>query len=190
MARPRSEEKKAALLDAATNVVALHGLGASTASIARLAGVAEGTLFRYFSTKDSLFNKLYLHLKQGLREAMRRSFVVRLPMKDRVRSLWDGYIDWGIAHPSSVKALNRLADSESITPATKSKADKIFPEVAEVSKAIAAKGAPAERPAAFADAIFMALADTTIQFAIQDPRQAVAYRKAGFRVLWEGLTTR
>ncbi len=188
MARPKSEEKQAALLDAATNVVAVHGLGASTASIARLAGVAEGTLFRYFSTKDSLFNKLYLHLKQSLGEAMRKSFTMSLPLKDRVRSLWDGYIQWGIAHPSSVKALNQLADSERITAATRSRADKIFPEVAEVSRAVAAKGALAGRPAAFADAIFMALADTTIQFAIRSPGQAVAYKAAGFTVLWEGLT--
>jgi hypothetical protein len=34
----------------------------------------------------------------------------------------------------------------------------------------------------------MALADTTIQFAMRDPRQADAYKAAGFRVLWEGLT--
>ncbi len=110
------------------------------------------------------------------------------PLEAQVRSLWDGYIEWGVAHPSSVRALKQLAVSESIAAATRSRAEKILPEVGEVSKACAAKGALAGRPAAFADAIFMAIADTTIQFAVRDPRQAGAYRAAGFKVLWEGLT--
>ncbi len=188
MARPRSEEKQAALLDAAAEVVAAEGAGARTAAIAKLAGVAEGTLFRYFATKDVLLNELYLHLKRSLGEAMRERLVKNAPLETQVRTLWDGYIEWGIAHPSSVQALRQLAVAENITSATRSRAEKIFPEGGEVSKACAAKGALASRPAAFADAMFMAIADTTIQFAARDPRQAGAYKAAGFKVLWEGLT--
>ena len=58
MARPRSEDKQIALLEAATNVVAEQGLGAPTSLIAKRAGVAEGTLFRYFATKDELLTCL------------------------------------------------------------------------------------------------------------------------------------
>lgn len=54
MARPKSEDKKQALLEAATVAFAQSGIAASTSAIARSAGVAEGTLFRYFATKDEL----------------------------------------------------------------------------------------------------------------------------------------
>ncbi|WP_241190326.1 TetR/AcrR family transcriptional regulator, partial [Enterobacter kobei] len=54
MARPKSEDKKQALLDAATAAFAQSGIAASTALIARKAGVAEGTLFRYFATKGTV----------------------------------------------------------------------------------------------------------------------------------------
>ncbi len=54
MARPLSEEKRQALLDAAAEFVASLGTGASTAKIAKAAGVSEGTLFTYFPTKDDL----------------------------------------------------------------------------------------------------------------------------------------
>ena len=47
MARPKSEDKKQALLEAATAAFAQSGVAASTSAIARSAGVAEGTLFRY-----------------------------------------------------------------------------------------------------------------------------------------------
>ncbi|WP_460315412.1 TetR family transcriptional regulator [Staphylococcus aureus] len=46
VARPKSEDKKQALLEAATAAFAQSGIAASTSAIARSAGVAEGTLFR------------------------------------------------------------------------------------------------------------------------------------------------
>ena len=48
MARPKSEDKKQALLEAATVAFAQSGIAASTALIARNAGVAEGTLLYPF----------------------------------------------------------------------------------------------------------------------------------------------
>ena len=76
MARPLSEEKKQALLTAATHAIAQLGISASTAIIAKKAEVAEGTLFRYFPTKDALFNALYLHLKKSLCSAIMNELVV------------------------------------------------------------------------------------------------------------------
>lgn len=70
MARPKSEDKKQALLEAATAAFAQSGIAASTSAIARSAGVAEGTLFRYFATKDELLNELYLAIKLRLVRTM------------------------------------------------------------------------------------------------------------------------
>lgn len=186
VARPKSEEKRLALLDAATEVVAAQGLEARTASVAQRAGVAEGTLFRYFATKDVLLNELFLHLKQSLTDARPRS-TAKAPLKGRLKSLWDGYIDWGVSNPAAIRALNQLALSETITADTRAKAARIDPAIREVATACIARGALAGQPA-FADAIFLALADTTIQFAVRDPRHADAYKSGGFSVLWEGLT--
>lgn len=74
MARPKSNDKRIALLNAATMAVGMAGIGASTATIARKAGVAEGTLFRYFANKDALLNALFLYLQQSLGEAMMVGF--------------------------------------------------------------------------------------------------------------------
>jgi len=54
MARPKSDDKRNAILAAAIEVVAEQGLAAPTAKIAKLAGVAEGSLFTYFATQDEL----------------------------------------------------------------------------------------------------------------------------------------
>ena len=66
MARPKSEDKRNAIMSAATRVIVTQGLSAPTAVIAREAGVANGSLFTYFETKAELFNQLYLELKAGM----------------------------------------------------------------------------------------------------------------------------
>jgi AcrR family transcriptional regulator len=187
MARPRSEDKQAALLDAATSVIAEQGLGAPTSLIAKRAGVAEGSLFRYFPTKDELFNALYLNIKRHLSETMHVQVDATAPLKDMVRSFWDGYINWGMAHPLAVKALSQLAVSDKISQTTRAQVAALFPEMQQISSASIAQGPLAQVPRAFSDAVFVALADTTMQFASKDPEHAQAYKDAGFRMFWHGL---
>ena len=77
MARPLSEDKRTAILEAATELVAMLGVSAPTAKIAKGAGVAEGTLFTYFANKDELLNRLYQELKTDLRDAIMAGYPVR-----------------------------------------------------------------------------------------------------------------
>jgi len=80
MPRPKTGDKRAAILRAATKTIAEYGIGASTASIAKAAAVAEGSLFRYFPDKDKLLNELYRELvhapaperQRAIEEAERR----------------------------------------------------------------------------------------------------------------------
>src|SRR3989442_11600922 len=59
MARPKSQEKRNALLAAAIELIAEQGLSAPTSEIAHVAGVAEGPLLNYFQTKESPLNVPY-----------------------------------------------------------------------------------------------------------------------------------
>ena len=96
MARAKSEDRRQAILSAATTLIASEGLGAATASIAKAAGVPSGSVFTYFETKNDLINQLYKELKLELVAVV----VSGLPKKDAKKQLhhiWTRWTDWGAA---------------------------------------------------------------------------------------------
>ena len=61
-ARPLpADERRATILAAARALVIEHGQATTTRLIAEAAGVAEGTIFRSFATKDELFDAVVEH---------------------------------------------------------------------------------------------------------------------------------
>src|SRR5438105_5621711 len=56
----RSNDKRGRIMDAAVKVFAEHGFHSATvAEIARAAGVADGTIYLYFKSKDDLLLRLF-----------------------------------------------------------------------------------------------------------------------------------
>lgn len=166
MARPKSEDKKQALLEAATQAIAQSGIAASTAVIARNAGVAEGTLFRYFATKDELINTLYLHLKQDLCQSMIMELDRSITdAKMMTRFIWNSYISWGLNHPARHRAIRQLAVSEKLTKETEQRADDMFPELRDLCHRSVLMVFMSDEYRAFGDGLFLALAETTMDFA-------------------------
>ncbi|MEG1210407.1 MAG: TetR/AcrR family transcriptional regulator [Leclercia sp.] len=188
MARPKSEDKKIALLDAATTAFAQSGIAASTALIARSAGVAEGTLFRYFATKDDLLNALYLHLKQDLCQTMLANMDRALTQpKEHTRNIWNSYIDWGIRNPIAHGAIRQLGVSEKINAETEQAVHEMFPELHELCRRSIRPVFMSEEFRLFGDALFLSLAETTMTFATREPARAAEFKALGFEAMWRAL---
>src|SRR5271170_125 len=122
MARPKSEDKRNAIMAAATRVIATHGLSASTAMIAQEAGVANGSLFTYFETKADLLNQLYLELKTELASVALEGLPVEAELREQFFHVWSKWMGLAVSHPEKRRALSRLHVSEEITPATRAAA--------------------------------------------------------------------
>src|SRR5450755_3748035 len=119
MARSKSEDKRNAILSAATKVFAERGLGAPTSAISQAAGVAEGTLFTYFKTKDELINALYREIKLELADAMMSDFPRRVGIRDRLQHVWNHYLAWGVKNPSQHKVLQQMTVWSGLTKESK-----------------------------------------------------------------------
>jgi AcrR family transcriptional regulator len=187
MARPRSEDKRDAILSAAIQVIAEQGIGAPTSRIARVAGVAEGTLFTYFDTKDALFSQLYLEIKAEMREVMMATYPKAANLETRTRHVWNTYVNWGVAQPDKRRTLAQLSVSGRISEQVKIAGMQAFADVHTMIQESIAKGALRDLPPAFITAILGSLADTTMDFIARDPAQADRYRTAGFEAFWHAI---
>jgi len=188
MARPRSEDKRNAILNAATQVIAVDGVSAPTARIAKIAGVAEGTLFTYFNNKDELLNELYVQLKSELREVMvSEAFTAAKNAKSAVQQAWTRYVSWGVANPQKRKVLAQLGVSERITQQSKAAGMVGFTEInAFLSRSVGSK-ILRQQPAAFVGSLLGAIAETTMDFISRDPGRVEQYSQAGFEAFWNSL---
>ena len=73
MAKKSEDERQTEILDAAVAYFAERGYSAATTrDIAAAAGVAEGTIFRYFPTKKSMLHAITLRFLSGAADAAMR----------------------------------------------------------------------------------------------------------------------
>jgi AcrR family transcriptional regulator len=190
MARPKSEDKRNAILDAATRLFAERGLTAApTSEISKLAGVAEGTLFTYFKTKDDLINALYREIKLELADAMMSDFPRKKNIRTRLRHVWDRYVNWGIANPNQRKVLAQLTVSEALTQESRDAGSAPFVEFqAMIRDAIEQRVFRNDVPVELISKSLAALVEATIDLTVSNRSKAKQYRDSGFQMFWAGIT--
>src|ERR1700680_566455 len=189
MAKPKSEDRRNAILSAAIQVFAERGLGAPTAAISIAAEVAEGSLFTYFKTKDDLINALYREIKLELADAMMSDFPRKKNVRTRLQHVWDRYVNWGIANPKQRKVLAQLQVSEVLTKESRDAGSAPFVEFQTmVRDAIEGRVFRNDIPVELISKSLAALVEATIDLTVSNPSKAKQYRDSGFQMFWAGIT--
>ncbi len=188
MARPKSEDKRQAILAAATAIFAAQGLAAATAKIARQARVSEGTLFNYFSNKDELLNALYLVLKAELSSVMMPGYPDDQDLRSKAFHIWRRYIAWGVVAPDKRKCMALLGLSDRVGEETRTQAMAGFIQINLVIHESVTGGSLCGRSPDFAGAIMGALAETTMDFIQREQDSAEFYTSIGFDAFWRAIT--
>jgi AcrR family transcriptional regulator len=184
MARPKSDDKRAAIMDAATRLIVSQGLGVATAAIAKEAGVANGSLFTYFKTKAELFNHLYLELKTGMADAATAGIPANAPVRDQFFRAWSNWMRWTLKHPEKRRALTQLGVYSELTPETRAAAHQAMGTMAALMERSRAKGPMRDIPLAYVGALMNSIAETTMDFILNDRPHADKHSKTGFEALW------
>jgi len=190
MAKPKSEDKRNAILSAASQVFAERGLGAPTVAITSAAGIAEGSLFTYFKTKDELINALYREIKLELADAMMSGFPRKQSVRNRLQHVWNHFVDWGVTNPNQQRVLKQIQVWGGLTEESKNAGLVPFTEIQRITDDAVARRIYKDIPQAFIGAALSALAETTMDFMRQEPQKAEMYRALGFEMLWAGITRR
>src|ERR1700676_4404378 len=119
--------KKEQILESALRLFATEGLAVPTAKIAKEAGVANGTLFNYFSTKQDLIDALYLTLKKEVAQLLLAGGADKAKsLKESSFIVWNSYLRWAITSPLKRKVMNLFKTAHVLSPKILAKADDIF----------------------------------------------------------------
>ena len=190
MARPKSEDKRNAILEAATRVFAERGLTAApTSEISRRAGVADGTLFTYFKTKDDLINALYCDIKLELADAMMSEFPRKKSVHTRVRHIWDRYVNWGVNNPGQRRVLAQLQVSGVLSKESIEAGSAPFVEMQNmIRNAVEQHILRAGLPIELISKMMAASAEATRDLIVLKPAMANKYRNGGFEIYWAGIS--
>ena len=187
MARPKSDDRRSAILSAAIRLIAADGPGASTAAIAKEAGVSNGSLFTYFETKADLLNRLYVELKVEMATAALDGLPSGDDLRERAFHLWSRWLRWATSSPDKRRTLAHLDVSGEITPESRHTASQAMASVGELLERIRENGPMRDAPLGLVVALTSALADATIDLMIRDPDNADEHCTAAFDAFWRML---
>jgi AcrR family transcriptional regulator len=127
MVRTLSPEKRDKLLAAALKLFVEKGAqNTSTAEIAREAGLASGTLFLYFPTRQDLMDALVLEIARGQADNIAALLSPDLSARESFIAIWSSSLRWFIAHLPAYLFIQQVRDTGMISPAVVQETDQIF----------------------------------------------------------------
>jgi len=103
---PHESDKAEAILGAALELFVDRGFhGTSVPSVAERAGVASGTIYHYFASKEALVNALYKRWKSEISARIIPDFPFPRPVREQFRTIWERMADFALTHPKELAFL-------------------------------------------------------------------------------------
>lgn len=112
MSSAEATDKRDAILKTALALFTERGFyGTPTAMISREAGVATGTLFFYFKTKEELIDTLYRQIKSQAAAALREGVDREPDVQTKIRKVGENALAWATTHPDEFRFMEQFAHS-------------------------------------------------------------------------------
>ncbi|HOG16278.1 MAG: HTH-type transcriptional repressor Bm3R1 [Syntrophaceae bacterium PtaU1.Bin231] len=108
----RTPDKRSDILQAALELIAERGFhGSPMAEIAEKAGVAAGTIYRYFESKDTLINELHRELEREILSSLQDGYPSGKPIRERFLFLSREILRYFIGHPLQFRYMEQYFNS-------------------------------------------------------------------------------
>lgn len=105
-------DKKDLIINAALKLFVDNGFhGTATSKIAQEAGVANGTLFQYFKTKDELVIALYIHIKDELADFITKNTKDNADIKETIKSQVLSSLYWALDNSIKFRFIQQFHSS-------------------------------------------------------------------------------
>lgn len=108
----KDDEKLRAITRATFTLVEQTGLsGLTMAAIAREAGLATGTLYVYFKSKDELLTALYEQAKTETSSSLMAGDDPTAPFRSRFQRMWNNWLDHRLTHSAQMVFIEQYYNS-------------------------------------------------------------------------------
>lgn len=175
------EHKPEKILRAASSLFMADGINVSTARVAEAAGVANGTLFNHFPTKQDLIDALYVSIKTDLGGAI-GVLDESDPIEDRMYLIWSRWLDWAGANREAHTVMNLLHQSGLASEKAQSEAVEALKNSVSILDEAARAGLLVDLPLDYLGAVVQHHLDQAVASALNDKQTRLA-----FQVLWNGI---
>lgn len=185
-------DKQEAILATALRLFTERGFfGTPTSLISKEAGVATGTLFFYFKTKEELIDTLYLRVKAEAAGAMMQGLDRENDTKGRLRRLWHNAVEWGVLNPEKMQFMEQFAHSPFVSKTAHEEGLSRFSFLHEyvvqgISEGIIRDYDPALLFCLMASSLSSVI---TRVATIKDPAEREEIIEQGMDYVWNGLAT-
>ncbi len=99
---PDRPDRRESILEAALACFVERGFhGTAMPQIAEKAGVASGTIYHYFDSKEALVNALYRSWKQVVAQRVFMAFPQDAPVREQFRVMWHQMIGFAMEQPTA-----------------------------------------------------------------------------------------
>ena len=184
------KDKRTAIMEATLKLFTERGFhGTSTAQISKDAGVATGTLFNYFPTKEDLINSLYIEVKGQLSHSMGKEVDAQSTFQDKLRKIWSNLIKWGVDNPEEFLFVGQFCSSPYITKFTREEVMKEYVFLHNLVNEGIITGEIRNFSAELTIAMFYQASRAVVNLILDsDPSQDEnKVLEDGFQIIWRGL---
>lgn len=163
----------------------------STAQIANDAGIAAGTLFLYFPSKQELLDALVVWIGVEHSESVRVHLVPALSAREEFSAIWHGSVDWFLAHPDAYQFLQQVRDTALISDAAVQEAAQSLSYYYEAIQNGLRAGAIKPYPADLIGGVLYQDMVAVLNHirAHDDPNLREPTIRQGFEIFWNGIAT-
>ena len=160
-----------------------------TSLISKEAGVATGTLFHYFKTKEDLINSLYLRCKEYMLIRVFQGVKEEKTYKSKLKKIYRNFLQWGMANKEAFLFFQQFSNSPYIRDLTrqegKSKLDNLVTFLKEGIEQDILRGNDPE----YLQLVISNLFSANLYYLLTNPHLAASeeFLEDSFALLWDGI---
>ncbi len=185
-------DKRDAILETALVLFCERGFyGTPTSLISREAGVATGTLFFYFPTKEELIDTLYRQIKSEAGKALRAGVDQEPTTKEKLCRVWENAVAWALENPQRCRFMEQFAHSPFVSSTAQEEGMSHFLFMLELVRDGIEEGIIRDYdPLLLCSILAASLSALAPQIiATPDPEKRVLLIRQGYAFLWNGIAT-